>query len=48
MSHKLIHIRSFSSLSVQSIDDDDDDDNDDDDDDDDEMFLWYGWLAKGI
>ena len=25
-----------------------DDDGDDDDDDDDELFLWYGWLTKGI
>ena len=22
--------------------------DDDDDDDDDELFLWYGWLTKGI
>ena len=23
-------------------------DDDDDDDDDDELFLWYGWPAKGV
>ena len=23
-------------------------DDDDDDDDDDELFLWYGWLTKGL
>ena len=22
--------------------------DDDDDDDDDELFLWYGWLTKGV
>ena len=26
----------------------DDDGDDDDDDDDDELFLWYGWPAKGV
>ena len=26
----------------------DDDDDDDDDDNDDELFLWHGWLMKGI
>ena len=25
-----------------------DDDDDDDDDDNDELFLWYGWLTKGV
>ena len=29
-------------------DDDDDDDNDDDDEEDDNLFLWYGWLTKGV
>ena len=24
------------------------DDDDDDDDDDDELFLWHGWLTKGV
>ena len=26
----------------------DDDDDDDDDDDEEELFLWYGWLRKGV
>ena len=29
-------------------DDDNDDDDDDDDDEDDKLFLWYGWLTKGV
>ena len=29
-------------------DNDDQDDDDDSDDDDDELFLWYGWLTKGV
>ena len=29
------------------VQDDDDDDNDDDDDDD-KLFMWYGWLTKGV
>ena len=28
--------------------DDESNDDDDDDDDNDELFLWYGWPAKGI
>ena len=28
--------------------DDDDNDDDDDDDEDDKLFLWYGWLTKGV
>ena len=27
---------------------DDDDNDDDDDDEDDKLFLWYGWLTKGV
>ena len=33
---------------VKIDDDDDDDDDDGNDDDDDELFLWYGWLTKGL
>ena len=35
-------------LKLCSSGDDGDDNDDDDDDDDDELFLWYGWLTKGV
>ena len=36
------------SLLLESYVKSDYDDDNNNDDDDDELFLWYGWLAKGV